>query len=450
MFGAYGSAVRLDTPTFACALMLIVVLGCVPHSPYDRAHLSAALTQRTGHGLRGATGTEQLVPPGIVLTDGITEDEAVAIALWNNATFQADLAALGVARADLVEAGMMRNPIFTLLLPLGPKQLEFTTTIPFEAIWQRPRRIAAAKLDVERVAGNLAQSGLDLVRTAKLSYADAALAADRLALARESSGLMIRILRISEAQLRVGEISQLEVGAVRVEGRRADLEVKRHEREVAARLETFRAVLGIEDRALLVALHVEPPEPRVLGDVEAAVNEALALRPDLRSAELHLEANGARSSWETSRAIPSAGLVVDANGSGSQGFELGPGLTLELPLFNQNRSGMLRADAEIERAQWAYQATRQRISLEVRQGFIRYVQASEGLEMLRAAILPDLEASIRLAEKTFAAGESSLLFILETARRSVEARVLEAETVAELRRAAAELDRGIGRKRING
>ena len=41
------------------------------------------------------------MPSGVVLEDGLTQDEAVALALWNNAAFQAILSELGIARVDL-------------------------------------------------------------------------------------------------------------------------------------------------------------------------------------------------------------------------------------------------------------------------------------------------------------------------------------------------------------
>jgi hypothetical protein len=60
----------------------------------------------------------------------VTADEAVAVALWNNAAFQASLNDLGFARADLAEAGLLANPVLSLLLPVGPKQLEATLRWP--------------------------------------------------------------------------------------------------------------------------------------------------------------------------------------------------------------------------------------------------------------------------------------------------------------------------------
>ena len=46
------------------------------------------------------------VPPGVTLTDRVTAGEAAAIALWNNTALEADLAAIGIAQADLLDAGL--------------------------------------------------------------------------------------------------------------------------------------------------------------------------------------------------------------------------------------------------------------------------------------------------------------------------------------------------------
>src|SRR6185436_18686311 len=91
------------------------------------------------------------------------------IALWNNPAFQVEMTALGLARADLVEAGQLRNPSLTLIFPFSTRILESVANWPFEALWQRPRRVAAAKLELERVGESLVSRALDLVRDALAS-----------------------------------------------------------------------------------------------------------------------------------------------------------------------------------------------------------------------------------------------------------------------------------------
>src|SRR6266850_2401538 len=117
------------------------------------ADVSKSVADRTGHVLRDEEAG--LVPPAVSFDDGLTEDEAVGIALWNHPGFHTDLASLGFSRADVVEAGLLRNPILSLLFPLGPKQLESTFSWPIEPIWQRPPRLAAGELDAARVGESL-------------------------------------------------------------------------------------------------------------------------------------------------------------------------------------------------------------------------------------------------------------------------------------------------------
>ena len=98
------------------------------------------------------------------LDDGVTEDEAVAAALWDNPSRQATLADLGVARADLTDANQLPNPTLALLFPFG--------AWPIEALWQPPRRVQAALADVARVARGLVQNGLDVARDGRGAHAE--------------------------------------------------------------------------------------------------------------------------------------------------------------------------------------------------------------------------------------------------------------------------------------
>lgn len=120
----------------------LAAAGCATHLPPETP---SNLAQRTGVPERPPDAEGTAIPPGVVVDDGLTQEEAVAIALWNNPDFQLQLADLGFARADLLEAGLLQNPVLSLLFPLGPKQLEFTLKWPIEVLWERPRRVASAR-----------------------------------------------------------------------------------------------------------------------------------------------------------------------------------------------------------------------------------------------------------------------------------------------------------------
>jgi cobalt-zinc-cadmium efflux system outer membrane protein len=175
------------------------------------------------------------------------------------------------------------------------------------------------------------------------------------------------------------------------------------------------------------------------------VKQALAARPDLRAAELAIEAAGKRAKWERSR-IFSISALLDANAKGTEGFEMGPGVQAELPIFNRNKGGISRAEAEIDRAARQYIAVRHRIGLEVQESYRQVLQARETLESIRGRILPQIEQDISIAQKSYAAGDMAYLFVLETSRRLYDARLQDADASAALRRATAQLERAVGRK----
>jgi cobalt-zinc-cadmium efflux system outer membrane protein len=439
---------QADRVSRLIGVLLLVSLwaGCAVHSAHDRGTVSEQVRIHAGHALRPAPGSGPDLPDGVSLGDGLSEDEAVATALWRNAELEVTLAEMGLARADLVEAGLIKNPIFSLLFPLGPKQLEFTLTWPIEALWQRPRRVAAAQSNLAKTAERLVQSGLDLVRDVRLAYAEVLLDDDRARLAGESRDVRERIAAIAGVQLRVGDISPLEAAAVEVEAARARDVAARASRAADSSRDRLLALLGLAGDASGPGLALAPdaaarPE---LPALDTLLKQAFAARPELRAVELAMEAAGQRAGIARSE-ILTLSAILDANGSGTEGFEMGPGLALEIPLFGRHKGRLARAEAELEVEARRYVATRERIALEVRQARTAVLGARESLAVWERSVLPALEQNLVRAEQAQQAGETSLLEVLAARRSVLDARLLEAEARAAERRAEAALGHGVGR-----
>lgn len=421
----------------AGTLLLTFAAGAAGQAP-------AGIERRTAHGVVRPAGSDPVLPPGVAIVDGLTDDEAVAIALWNNAAFHADLSALGIARADLVEAGLLKNPILSLLFPLGPKQLEATVTLPLEIFWQRPRRVAAAKADFERIATGLEQNALDLARDTRLAFYDVLFAEDRARLAHELERVRHETTELVDARFRAGEVAELEVIAARADEMAAAELAKRRDGEIGVARERLASLTTLEGR--MAGLSLSPPSPDTgeVPDPDSLVRTALAARPDLRASELAIEAATKRAKWEKSRMATLSG-ILDINGSGKNGFEAGPGILAELPVFHRNKGGISRSAAEVERAARQYLAVRERIVLEVRQSRAELVQARASLDSLRGSVIPEASEAVRIAELAYRNGAESLIFVLDSMRRLSDAQLADAEALANLRRARARLDRSLGR-----
>lgn len=446
-------SLRVSRTSYAVIIAFTAAListACAVNQPAGPATVAERLKERTGTGLLAA-GTERgALPPGVSVQDGLTQDEAVAIALWNNPDFQVSVSELGFARADLLEAGLLRNPVLSLLFPVGPKQLEATLKWPVEVLWERPRRVAAARFAADAAGERLVQTGLDLAASVKTAYVDFALAQDRQRLADETAALLQRINELTQSRLAAGDISELEARAARTDAAVAQQDALRARHDVTIGRDRLRGVLGyaIDGPAFSVAAGSSATD---CGGTDSLLRDALISRPDVRAAELGVEAAAARIGWERSRILTLV-AVLDANGSGREGFEMGPGIDVGFPIFDRNQGGRARAAAELERASSAYVAAQHRVAVELREASAQFEQARESQAAWRDTIVSPLQENVAAAERSFAEGESSYLFVLENARRLSGARSREREFEADLQRARARIERAIGRAcaRSNG
>lgn len=424
--------------------LILLATACASRATLDPQVAAGRIQERTGAAARVSGVVPAGIPAGIRIDDGLTSDEAVAVALWNNADFQVSVSALGFARADLLEAGVLTNPVLSLLFPVGPKQLEAALRWPVEVLWERPRRIAAARLAADAAAERLVQAGLDLVLAVRTSYADLALAIDRHGLAVQTAVLLMRIDSLTQSRLSAGDIGELDARAATVDAARGRQDVERAAHDVTITRDRLRLLLGLSEDASPFELSAPAAPPAACGLAPDLMREALAARPDVRAAELGVESAAARIGWERSR-ILTLTAVLDANGQGQQGFEAGPGLDLSLPIFNQNQGGRARAGAELQRAAAAYTAIQQQVSLELREASTQFDQAQQSVAAWRDGIVAPLQANVAGAEQLFSEGEMSYLFVLENRRRLTDARLRERELAADGQRAQARVERALGR-----
>lgn len=431
----------------ACMFSALAALtGCVS-PPDDARPVAAGLERRTGHTLTNGLPGQISWPSAVSIEEGLTEDEIVTLALWNNAAFLEVLADLGLSRADLIQAGMLPNPTLSALIPVDAKPFELTAKYPLEVLWLRPKRVAAAKLDYERTAQRLVQSGLDLIRDVRVAAADHSLANQRVELAGHMVTLQQHIAEQAEARRRAGEASELESDQARIDVLQAKEQFSRARQDASIANERLRhlAGLGFERWA---PVQDQTNDAQLLTQADLLVTNALQARPDLRAAEIGLEAAGKRIGVARAEAFSlAAGLNGKDVGSGaSKEFLIGPTVDLAVPVLNQNQGGVAQARARFEKAARQYYAARDRIALEVREAHARLTQAQQSIDQWQRQILPPLEASARQAESAYAAGNVTYLFVLEANRKLLDARARAATAATDVRRARAELERAIGQR----
>jgi len=424
---------------FAWVVIAILLTGCantIPYPSFDyvsgeiEKNIGAVITPEPVYG-------EQQIPDGVSLADGLSEQEAVAISLWNNVAFQADLAQLGVSRAEVLQAGLIQNPNFSLLFPIGTKQLESWILLPLSEFKNRPHRLAVARLNASRVADSLIQNGLNLARDTQLAFANLIEAQKTLTLLNEQVQLVSVISDISQKQFQLGDISELESHRKAIDAINA-LDKKN---QIGHDVHIFRhrllTLLGIESDFNLIQKNTSYSNE----DITTLLDTAFSSRPDLRIAELEIESAGHQIGWEQSRVFNLIG-ILDANATNT---EVGPGISLDLPIFNQNEGGIARAQAKLEVAARKYLAVREKIKLAVLEGHSQFLSAKERFALVTNQILPQQEQRLKISRQALNNGEISFLSNLAVERDWIQAKVRQVAALANLQRTTAQLGHSIGR-----
>lgn len=422
-------------------------IGCqtMPIAP-DRSSVANQLTNRIGAGVATRTGVAEVtMPPGASLDDGITEDEAVAIALWNNAAFQELLVDLGLARGDLILAGLLPNPEFVYFFGVSDKPFKYLFDFPIEAIWLRPIRVTAAAKEADRTAARLTQGGLDLMRDVRQAYADVVLAKERVRVAGEAVKLRGRIAELAQKRLKAGDISPQEAATARIDSLQAEQDATRIGYDVPVLGERLRNLMGIGP--LRGPLPLEPSTPPACRefDVDALTQEAMAARPDAIAAVEAVAAAEARLKFAKIGWVRLLG-IADATSGRRNGNEFGPALRFTVPLFNRNQGGIARAEAELERAVRNQQTIAYQIILDVQRSYLQYRQACAELEVLLTKVRPEVEEAIRRAQASYEEGDVPIFIVLATTQQLLDNYLREAVLHGDLRRFLAELERGVGRR----
>jgi outer membrane protein TolC len=129
-----------------------------------------------------------------------------------------------------------------------------------------------------------------------------------------------------------------------------------------------------------------------------------------------------------------------------EGFELGPGASVEIPLLSQNQGGRARAAAEMERAARRYVAVRATIAAETAAAIAGMSEARATAALLDDTVAVSTAAARQQAERLYTAGEISLLNLLQTRQRLIDIETTRADAAFGVNRAIVRLEQAVGHR----
>ena len=287
---------------------------------------------------RGA-GAELEAEIDALLASELSADAALQVALLSNRHLQAAYESLGIAQADLVQAGLLRNPVFIGRAgfpdraPTGVS-LELAVVQDFLDELLRASRRQIAELQFEETQVDVVARILDLAREVRTAYY-AALCAEQVSAMRklvvdaaEASAELARRLHAA------GNFSDLQFTSELGLYENTRLAWARSESERLAAREALNRLLGLFGTRVAWKLPgrlPDLPEPELA--FESLERRAISRRPELTVARKHSEALaralGVTRDWRFLAAVD-VGVSADRDTDGQ--WVTGPELSLPLPI----------------------------------------------------------------------------------------------------------------------
>jgi outer membrane protein TolC len=385
---------------------------------------------------------------GDLLEGGLAREEAVELALRNNDGLQAAFAELGIAAADLEQAGLHTNPSLDFLarFPGGESGSELEVELLFSLadIWLLGPRQEVEQARLRQVAAQVVNDVLNTAADTRMAYDHCLVLQLLVAQTAETAATIEKWRDQVYARYEHGYSSELELSMADAEVVASEVGLAEMEAEQQVARARLRRLLGLTDEhkvSLVGSLAEAPPAPPDLHDV---TRRALAGRPDLQAARAGLWASDRalllqrKSRWEHVSLGPAYAHEPD-------GEDLwGVVLEVDLPLFDSNRAQERRAAAELGQAERQVGAAEAMVREQVVTAWEELALAHRRESALREELLPARERAFEHAEKYWREMQLNMLYLLEAQRELSDARRQHLEAVYDLRRAWVELEFAVG------
>lgn len=283
-----------------------------------------------------------------LLASPLSADDAVQVALLNNRGLQATYAELGIAEADLVQAGRMTNPHFAYLRTRhgGERKLEWALTFPVIDLLTMPLRTRLEENRFEEAKLSVAGRAVDVGLETRRAWYQAVAAAQTVRYMEQVKEAAETSAELARRMAAVGNWPRLNQQREQVFYAETTAQLARVMQAQVASRERLSRLLGLWGDDLRFRLPDRLPElpksPREAGDLET---QALAQRLDVQGARRETEALAeSMGLTRVSRFVNLLDLGLHRNSDAPKPVQKGWELELRIPIFDFGEARVVRAE----------------------------------------------------------------------------------------------------------
>ena len=386
-----------------------------------------------------------------LLQSELSPEAAVQIALLNNRNLQAVYEDLGITQADVVEAGLLENPVLFGQARFPDKSsennnYEFGITQNFLNILMQPARKKLSTIRFEQVKLQVADEVIQMVAEVRKAYFMVLGARqirdlrNEIALAAGNSFELARRLHSA------GNISDLELATEKAHFEQSRMELARSEATLLDEREHLTRLMGLWGSQINWRLPQQLPDipsaEMPLEHVESmAIENRLDLAAERKAVEALAQALGITIDW---RWVGQIEVGISRERETDRTWVTGPSLAIELPIFNQRQADIARLEAQLRLSQNRLSAQAIDIRSEVRSLRNRLIMQRNIIDHYRHTFLPLREQIVDLTLKNYNYMLTGAFDLIMAKQQEFEAYQKYLEAIRDYWIIRAEMQRSLG------
>ena len=430
----------------------LIAFGCTRHQPADNGQVSSTIATRIDKYVewyQGCPDDQINCSIQYLLENEISPEAAIQIALLKNPKVQSIFEELGIAHADLVEAGLLSNPDFSLEVRYPHKKnlvtnIEYLVTATFLDIFLIPLRTRLAAAEFEQAKRRVTNEILDLAFEVRQIYYELLGEQQKLKYIRPIGELTSIYGEIVSRQKIIGNVNQLDFQQVQARFLEAKLEIAKEQTTIIRLSEKLNRLLGLSEEVCLILPEIPQDIDYEGYDICALESIALAERMDLQEARFEVirirRMLGLKDWWTYTNLKAGIAGERDSDGLNLFGFSLSG----EIPIFNFGQAARMRIFAQLRQAQNRYETLEIRILSEVREAHKLLMNNLGMINDYRIRIIPMQNEIINSSVELYNVMGLGIDRLIENKRQELEANRNYFEILKDYWVARVQLDKALG------
>ncbi len=340
-----------------------------------------------------------------LLAEPLTMQASVQVALLGNRRLQAEYEELGIAQADLVQAGLLSNPTLFARVRFphdgGRTNNEFGLVQNFLDLLLLPARQRLAAAEFERAKLRVANAVLDLaaeVMTVYYKVLGAVQLVDVLSVANDSAQASYALAQRFED---AGNLSERQLAQERSAAAETFAEFMQARAELQATYNELNRLFGLNGMLHDWTLAEQLPELPAT-DPDPKVAESVALEHRLDLAEMRREIAQLADALDITRSyrfIGGASVGINSERDTDGTHVTGPSFSVEIPIFDQRQAEIARLESLRKQSEARMAALEAEIRLEVHAALNRITAARTLVEHYRDEVVPAGEQVVKFTQQ---------------------------------------------------